>query len=46
MVLDLHKDVDNNLVREEVESVVEVLDSTLRMLLENFELRVSLVQFE
>jgi len=46
MVLDLHKDVDNNLVREEVESVVEVLDSTLRMLLENFELRVSLVKFE
>lgn len=46
MVLDLHEDVDNNLVREEVESVVEVLDSTLRMLLENFELRVSLVQFE
>ena len=46
MVLDLYEDVDNNLVREEVESVVEVLDSTLRMLLENFELRVSLVQFE
>jgi hypothetical protein len=46
MVLDLYEDVDNNFVREEVESVVEVLDSTLRMLLENFELRVSLVQFE
>lgn len=46
MVLDLHEDIDYDFIGQEVESVVEVLHSTLRMLLEDFELRVGLVELE
>jgi len=46
MVLNLHEYVNNNLIGDVVEPIVEILYSSLVMLLEDFELWVSLVQLE
>lgn len=46
MVLNLNENVNNNFVGNVVESLIEVLDTALVMLFENFEFRVLLVQFE
>jgi len=45
MVLDFNEDIYNNLIRNIVEPFIEILHSSLMMLLENFEFRVLFVKF-
>ena len=46
MILNLHKDINHNLIRDIVESVIEVLNSAFVVLLEDFELWVSLIELQ
>lgn len=46
MVLNLDKNINNNLIGDIVESLVEILNTALVMLFEDFELRVLFVQFK
>ena len=44
MLLDVNKDVHDKLIWDVVETLTEISDTSLRMLLEDFELRVLLIQ--